>query len=94
MRDVYLYLEQTQDRILDHWVLPPDGLANREVVVRFTFAGDGSLERARIVSATDHRLKQSVAAAILRAAPFPPVPSGARCLVGLPIQTTFRNPAD
>jgi hypothetical protein len=91
---VFHYLERAQDRILDAWDLPPDSLANREVVVRLAFDADGKLRDLAILSATDRRLAQSVAAAILSAEPFAPIPPDAQCLVGLPIRTTFRNPAD
>jgi hypothetical protein len=83
-----------QDRILDHWDLPPDSMANREVVLLLTFKATGMLARARIVESDDTRLKRSVAAAVQRALPFDRVPPEAACLVGRPIRTTFRNPAD
>lgn len=91
---VHHYLHEVQDRILDGWSLPEDGLANREVVVQLQIEADGSLRKARIVSASDRRLARSVSFAVQQAAPFAPVPPGAECLVGLPIRTTFRNPAD
>jgi hypothetical protein len=91
---VYRYLERAQDRILDAWDLPADSLANREVVVRLAFDVDGRLRDLKILSATDRRLAQSVAAAILSAEPFGAIPPDAECLVGLPIRTTFSNPAD
>ena len=91
---VFHYLGRAQDRILDAWKLPPDSLANREVVVRLAFDADGKLLDFEILSATNRRLAVSVAAAILSAEPFAPIPPDARCLVGLPIRTTFRNPAD
>jgi hypothetical protein len=91
---VFRYLERAQDRILDAWILPPDSLANREVVVRLAFDADGTLRDLKILSATDRRLARSVAAAILGAEPFAPIPPDAQCLVGLLIRTTLRNPAD
>ena len=91
---VFRYLERVQDRILDAWELPPDSLSNREVVVRLAFDADGALHDLKILSATDRRLARSVAAAILSAEPFAAIPPDAQCLVGLPIRTTFRNPAD
>ena len=48
----------------------------------------------KILSASDRRLARSVAAAILSTEPFAAIPPDALCLVGLPIRTTFRNPAD
>lgn len=88
------YMVDVQDRILDHWELPQDSMANRTVVVVMTFRAQGTVQRVRILEANDTRLKHSVAAAILRATPFDPVPRGAECLVGRPIRTTFTNPAD
>jgi TonB C terminal len=90
---VYRYLARAQDRILAQWELPPDGMANREVVLRLVFAADGWPSDARLVSTSDRRLARSVELAILRAAPFGNVPPEAACLVGLPIRTTLRNPA-
>ena len=54
----------------------------------------GMLERARVLESNDTRLKRSIAAALQRSTPFPRVPPEATCLVGRPIRTTFRNPAD
>lgn len=88
------YVADVQDRILSLWELPPDSMANREVVLLLTFRANGTLERARIVESNDTRLKRSVAAALQRALPFDRVPAEAGCLVGRPIRTTFRNPAD
>ncbi len=83
-----------QDRILAHWELPSDSMANREVVLLLTFRANGTLARARIVESDDSRLKRSVAAALQRARPFDRVPAQAACLVGRPIRTRFRNPAN
>ena len=63
-------------------------------MVRLAFDANGKLGDLKILSATDRRLAQSVAVAILNAEPFGVIPPGAQCLVGLPIRTTFRNPAD
>ena len=83
-----------QDRILENWELPPDSMANREVVLVLTFKANGMLARARIVESNDTRLKRSVTAAVQRSTPFDRIPPEAACLVGRPIRTTFRNPAD
>ena len=91
---VMRYLHAVEDQIMDAWGLPPDGLANHEVVVRLRLQGDGSLAHYKVVSWTNRRLATSVAAALLIAAPFEPVPAGSECLIGRPILTTFRNPAD
>lgn len=91
---VMRYLHAVEDEIMDAWGLPPDGLANHEVVVRLRLQGDGSLAHYKVVSWTNRRLATSVAAALLIAAPFEPVPAGSECLVGISILTTFRNPAD
>jgi hypothetical protein len=88
------YVARVQDRILDGWELPEDGMAGREVEVVLVLAADGSLASARLVASTDTRLARSVAVAILVAQPFGPIPPEASCLVGRPILTTFRNPAD
>ena len=91
---VMRYLHAIEDRIMDEWSLPPDGLANREVVVRLRLDGDGSLAHYKVVSWTNTRLAYSVALALQAASPFHPIPSGSECLIGRPILTTFRNPAD
>lgn len=90
---VYRYLEHVQDSILAHWKLPPDSMANREVVVLLVFEQSGWPADARIVSSNDSRLKRSASVAIAGSAPFGPIPPAAACLVGLPIRTTLRNPA-
>ncbi len=91
---VMRYLHAVEDRILDVWGLPPDGLANHEVVVRLRLNEDGSLAHYKVVSWSSRRLAYSVAAALVSAAPFRRVPTGSECLIGIPILTTFRNPAD
>ena len=91
---VVRYLHAVEDQIMDAWGLPPDGLANHEVVVRLRLQGDGTLEHYKVVSWSNRRLATSVAAALMVAAPFEPVPAGSECLIGIPILTTFRNPAD
>jgi hypothetical protein len=91
---VVRYLHAVEDQIMDAWGLPPDGLANHEVVVRLRLESDGSLAHYKVISWTSQRLATSVAAALMVAAPFGPVPAGSECLVGIPILTTFRNPAD
>lgn len=91
---VYRYLEQVQDSILSQWELPPDSMANREVVIHFVFEESGWPADARIVSSNSSRLARSASVAIVRAAPFGPIPAAAACLIGLPIRTTLRNPAD
>ena len=91
---VMCYLHAIEDRIMDEWGLPLDGLANQEVVVRLRLQGDGSLAHYKVVSWTNRRLAHSVALALQAASPFQPVPVGSECLVGRPILTTFRNPAD
>ena len=88
------YLVRAQDAILARWELPPDGMANREVVVDLVFEADGWLADAKLVSTTDRRLARSASLAIVNATPFGPVPEAAGCLVGRRIRTTLRNPSD
>ena len=88
------YVARAQDAMLERWALPEDVMANREVVVRLAFRRDGTLADLAVESASDRRLARSVIAAVLSAEPFGAVPASAACLVGLPIRTTFRNPAD
>ena len=90
---VVVYLHDVQDRVMDTWLLPEDLVANREVVVRLEFSGDGTLVRYRLASFTSHRLAQSVERALQQVGPFADVPPEARCLLGRTIVTTFRNPA-
>jgi hypothetical protein len=90
---VVRYLHGVQDRILDAWKLPPDGLADREVVLRLRIDGDGMLLTYELVSFSDRRLAQSVKYAVMLASPFPPIPSEARCVSGRSIVTTFSNPS-
>jgi len=89
---VVLYLHRVQDRILDAWELPPDGVADREVVLQLRIDADGMLLAYELVSFSDRRLAQSVKYAVMLASPFPPIPSEAACVTGRPIVTTFSNP--
>lgn len=89
-----VYLHYVQDRILDAWELPEDGLANHSVVLRLRVDADGMLRVYELVSFSDRRLAGSVQRAVLLASPFGPLPRGAECLVGRDILTTFGNPAD
>lgn len=87
------YLHAMQDRILDAWNLPEDGLANRTVVLILRVDGDGALLKYEVVSTTDSRLARSVKFAVMQASPFDPLPIDALCLLERDIQTTFGNPA-
>lgn len=89
-----VYLHHVEDRILDAWVLPEDGLANRSVVLRLRVDADGLMRTYELVSFSDGRLAQSVKRAVMLASPFGAVPSDAACLIGRDILTTFGNPAD
>jgi len=86
------YLHAMQDRILDAWKLPEDGLANRSVVLILRVDGDGTLLKYELVSTSDHRLARSVMYAVMMASPFDPLPIEALCLLERDIQTTFGNP--
>lgn len=90
---VVRYLHAMQDRILDAWKLPEDGLANRSVVLILRVDGDGTLLKYELVSTSDHRLARSVKFAVMGASPFDPLPLEAFCLFGRDVQTTFGNPA-
>lgn len=90
---VVRYLHAMQDRILDAWKLPEDGLANRLVVLILRVDGDGTLLKYELVHTSDRRLARSVKFAVLGASPFEAVPIEAFCLVERDIQTTFGNPA-
>lgn len=89
---VVRYLHGVQDRILDAWQLPADGLAGREVVLLLRIDLDGMLLTYELQSFSDRRLAQSVKYAVMLASPFPPIPDEARCVAGQPIVTTFSNP--
>ena len=78
---------------MDSWGLPPDSLANQEVLVRFGLAADGRLLDVGLVSSTSHRLARTVVYAPSTSAPFPPLPPEAICLVGRRITIAFQNPA-
>jgi hypothetical protein len=82
-----------QDRILDAWRLPEDGLANRSVVLSLRIDGDGTLLKYELLSYSDRRLARSVKLAVMAASPFDPLPIEALCLRDRDILTTFGNPA-
>jgi hypothetical protein len=83
-----------QKRLLESWRLPPDSMANREVVLLIELKATGVPRRTAILRSNDRRLARSVWIAVEDSTPFPRVPPEASCLVGRPIRTVFRNPAD
>jgi hypothetical protein len=87
------YMHAMQDRILDAWRLPEDGLANRSVVLSLRIDGDGTLLKYELLSYSDRRLARSVKLAVMAASPFDPLPIEALCLRDRDILTTFGNPA-
>lgn len=89
---VVRYLHEVQDRILDAWELPPDGLSDRQVVLQLRIDADGMLLGYELLSFSDRRLARSVKYAVMLASPFPPIPREARCIEGRPLVTTFANP--
>jgi len=62
------------------------------VTLRFNLDAAGSASRVSLVDATDNALGASAVDALRSAAPFPPMPSDARCLSQVPIVATFSNP--
>jgi TonB family protein len=73
-------------------VLPPGVQANQRVTLRFKLDVAGSATSVSLVKASDNALGASAVDALRAAAPFPPMPTAARCLGLVPITATFSNP--
>lgn len=86
------YLNQVQEKTLERWILPPGVQADQNVTLRFKLDVAGSATNVSLLSATDNALGASAVDALRAAAPFPPMPEGARCLSRVPITATFTNP--
>ena len=89
---VVSYLGNVESRTLDRWILPPGVAADQKVTLRFALDVAGSPITVSLVRASDNALGASAIDALRAAAPFPPMPEEARCLVRLPITATFSNP--
>jgi hypothetical protein len=90
-RAVESYLEALQREIRPHFALPPGYNEDGLVEVRFVIALDGSLAD-RCVSRSTHRgLARNAIAVLDAAAPFPPLPTYARCLAGAEITRHVRT---
>jgi TonB family protein len=89
---VRAYLVEVKDRTIGRWVLPPGLSSDQTVTLRFNLDAAGSASRVSLVDATDNALGASAVDALRAAAPFPPMPSDARCLSQVPIVATFSNP--
>jgi TonB family protein len=90
--EVRSYLDEVQKRTLDRWVLPPGINADQKVTLRFQLDVAGSATSVSLIRASDNALGASAVDALRAAAPFPPMPSRARCLGRVPITATFSNP--
>jgi TonB family protein len=86
------YLSEVRQRTYERWVLPPGVDAGRKVTLRFHLDIAGSASKVSIVKAEDNALGASAVDALRAAAPFPPMPEGARCLAQRAIVGTFSNP--
>ncbi len=86
------YRETVKNRMVARWVLPPDVPADQEVALRFVLDVAGSASGIALVEARDPRLGASAVDALRSAAPFPPMNDEVRCLAGIPLIGTFRNP--
>ena len=90
---VVVYLHRLQDRILDHWVLPEDGLANRTVTLKLRIDTNGVLLGYELLSRTSPRLATSALQALAGAAPFEPMTDATACLAERAIVSEFSNPS-
>jgi len=90
--EVTRYLDGVQLKTLDRWILPPGLDSNQKVTLRFRLDHAGSATDVSLVDASSNALGASAVDALRSAAPFPPMPDGARCLARVPITATFTNP--
>lgn len=89
---VMRYLTAVQQKTLDRWNLPPGVDSDQTVTLRFQLDTTGSATNVSLVDASSNALGASAVDALRAAAPFPPLPDGARCLARVPITATFTNP--
>jgi TonB family protein len=90
--EVRQYLADVEARTLSRWVLPPGVKADQRVTLQFKLDVAGSATSVSLKKASDNALGASAVDALRAAAPFPPMPNGARCLALVPITATFTNP--
>jgi TonB family protein len=90
--EVRQYLADVEARTLSRWVLPPGVKADQRVTLQFKLDVAGSATSVSLKKASDNALGASAVDALRAAAPFPPMPHGARCLALVPITATFTNP--
>lgn len=83
--EVRTYLDAAQSRLRDAWRSPKGIPTDAEVTLSFRLESDGSLRCLSLSVDSERTLARSALAALERVTPFPPVPSNAICLIGLPI---------
>src|SRR5262245_38733586 len=85
------YLQGARQRILDAWRLPRTW-ANQEVKLRFQLDRGGKVQCITLLRSSTGRFAESIASAIRKSDPLPPIPDEAACLAGAPLISTFSNP--
>jgi TonB family protein len=88
--DFSVYFRIIETRVRAAWTFPENlGGTTQTVKLGFALKLDGSVDDIRVVSTTSGALNESALAAIRRAAPFPPLPTKFRSLVGQPLVMSF-----
>lgn len=90
--EVAAYMQHIKSRVLGRWVLPTGVEGNHEVTLRFSLDPAGSANRVEFVRTESDALGESAAKAMRSASPFDPMSDRVRCLAGMPLVATFRNP--
>ena len=87
------YFDAVRDAIFATWELPADLAPDQTAALRFRLGESGELLAATLAPQSRGPLGASALDAIQRSAPFGPMSPAARCLVDLPLDAYFRNPA-
>jgi hypothetical protein len=86
------YFDEVKHSIFWHWDLPAGLAPGQTVDILIRIAESGDLLEATLAAAEESALAASALEAVRRAAPFPPMPSEARCLAGIALDGRFGNP--
>jgi hypothetical protein len=86
------YFYEVKRAIFKQWELPAGSAPDQTVDLRLRIAESGELLEAALAAGADSQLAASALEAVRRAAPFPRMSSEARCLDGIEVMASFRNP--
>jgi hypothetical protein len=87
------YIIELQRAVVRAWEVPKDAPSDLCAVISITLAQDGTLgSELDFVTSSTGSFDSSVLAAFAKALPIRPIPPGAECLIGLPLEARLHNP--